>query len=72
MKTLETAGCLSQVGRFQEAEALLPEVRDLFRAGSKPLDRVRLRWQEGRIAFGLGRVEEAETVFRRSSSSSST
>jgi tetratricopeptide (TPR) repeat protein len=57
-------GCLSQVGRFQEAEALLPEVRDLFRAGSKPLDRVRLRWEEARIAFGLGRPEEAEAVFR--------
>ena len=51
--------CLSQVGRFQEAQALLPEVRDLFRAGSKPLDRVRLRWEEGRIAFGLGRRAEA-------------
>lgn len=55
---------LSPTGRFEEAQALLPEVRDLFRAGSKPLDRVRLRWEEGRIAFGLGRVEEAESVFR--------
>lgn len=34
---------LSLAGRFEEAQALLPEVRDLFRAGSKPLDRVRLR-----------------------------
>jgi tetratricopeptide (TPR) repeat protein len=55
---------LSQVGRFQEAAALLPEVKDLFRAGSKPLDRVRLRWEEARIGFGLGRVEEAEAAFR--------
>lgn len=55
---------LSQVGRFQEAAALLPEVKDLFRAGSKPLDRVRLRWEEARIAFGLGRVDEAEAAFR--------
>jgi tetratricopeptide (TPR) repeat protein len=57
-------GCLSQVGRFQEAKALLPEVRDLFRAGSQPLDRVRLRWEEARIDFGLGQVGEAEVVFR--------
>ena len=57
-------GCLSQIGRFEEAQALLPEVRDLFRTGSKPLDRVRLHWEEGRIAFGLGRTDEAEAAFR--------
>jgi transcriptional regulator with XRE-family HTH domain len=46
---------LSKLGRFQEAEAMLPEVRRLVR---KELDRVRLRWAEGRIAAGLGRTQQ--------------
>jgi len=51
-------------GRHQEAQDLLQEVRELFRGAAQPLDRVRLRWAEGNIAWGLGRVEEAEAVFR--------
>lgn len=51
-------------GRPQEAERLLPEVKDLFRETAQPLDRVRLRWAEGSIAFGLGRLEAAEAAFR--------
>lgn len=51
-------------GRHQEAEGLLPEVKELFRDTAQPLDRVRLRWAEGSIALGLGRLGEAEEVFR--------
>lgn len=47
--------CLSTAGRHAEAEELLPEVKRLCR---KELDRVRLRWAEGRIAAGLGRVQQ--------------
>ena len=40
----------------------------LFRSellrGTKPLDRVRLRWAEGDIAAGLGRGDEAEAAYR--------
>lgn len=46
---------LSKIGRFQEAEELLPEVKRLSR---KELDRIRLRWAEGRIAAGLGRTQK--------------
>ena len=28
------------------------------------MDRVRLRWTEGNIAFGLGRLDEAEAAYR--------
>jgi transcriptional regulator with XRE-family HTH domain len=48
----------SKVGRFKEAEALLPEVRPLSLKLGKELDRVRLRWAEGRVAAGLGRTQE--------------
>jgi len=55
---------LSLAGRFTEALELLPEVRDLHRETARPLDRVRLRWTEGFIAFGLGRLDEAEAAYR--------
>ena len=51
------ADYLSKLGRFEEADLLLPGVRLLSRR-SEELDRVRLRWTEGRVAFGLGRSEE--------------
>lgn len=50
--------CLTTAGRHEEAEMLLPEVRALSRKLGKELDRVRLRWAEGRIAVGLGRTQE--------------
>ncbi len=53
------ADCLSKIGRFVEAKALVPEVRALARRHGGALDEVRLRWIEGRIAAGLGRADEA-------------
>lgn len=53
---------LSKAGRFSEARALLPEVQALSRSAGSQLDRVRLRWAEGRIAAGLGDVEGARTA----------
>ncbi len=50
--------CLTTAGRHQEAEALLPEVRTLSLKLGKELDHVRLRWTEGRVAAGLGRMQE--------------
>jgi len=50
---------LSLLGRHLEAEALLPEVRDLAVNLGNELDLVRLLWLEGRAAAGLGRREEA-------------
>lgn len=50
--------------RFHEGLELIPEVQDLFRETAGPLDRVRLRWTEGNLAFGLGRLDEAEAAYR--------
>lgn len=50
-------------GRFGEAEALLSEVLGLFSGTAQPLDLVRLRWAEGNIALGLGRLGPAEAAF---------
>ncbi|HWM95035.1 MAG TPA: tetratricopeptide repeat protein [Thermoanaerobaculia bacterium] len=55
---------LALAGRFGEALELLPEVRSLLRETARPLDWVRLRWTEGSIAFGLGRLDEAEAAYR--------
>jgi len=56
--------CLAAAGRYQEAEPLLPEVREQLTAQGKALNLVRLRWTEGRIALGLGRTAAAEEMFR--------
>jgi tetratricopeptide (TPR) repeat protein len=56
--------CLIHVGRFQEAEHLLDEVRARFREAAQPLDLVRLRWVESNVHLGLDRLEEAEFGFR--------
>jgi tetratricopeptide (TPR) repeat protein len=55
---------LTEAGRYQEAERLLPEVREQLAGQGKPLNLVRLRWTEGKIALGLGRTAEAEEDFR--------
>jgi tetratricopeptide (TPR) repeat protein len=57
-------GCLVLAGRSDEADKLLPEVRNLFQGSAQPLDLVRLRWTEGNIALGLGRLGPAEAAFR--------
>lgn len=56
--------CLDEKGEHGQALKLLPEVQDLFHETAHPLDRVRLRWTEGSIAFGLGRLDEAEAAYR--------
>ena len=49
-----------EVGRFTEADELLPQVRELCAAHGEPLERSQLRWVEGRVARGLGRTTMAE------------
>jgi tetratricopeptide (TPR) repeat protein len=56
--------CLTAVGRYSEAQDLLPKIQTAFLKEAKPLDLVRFRWTKGKIAFGLGRTEEAEEAFR--------
>lgn len=54
---------LTTAGRHGEAVEMLPRVQDLFRRIARPIDFIRLRWAEGRIAAGLGRRDEAEATF---------
>jgi hypothetical protein len=56
--------CLAKVGRYAEADAMVPGVRALCQEIGWDLDLVRLRWVEGKIDFGLGRLESAEAAFR--------
>ncbi|HTQ81157.1 MAG TPA: hypothetical protein VMM92_14255, partial [Thermoanaerobaculia bacterium] len=55
---------LTAAERHAEAEALLPEVRALALELGNPLDLLRLRWVEGRIALGVGQAAAAEAAFR--------
>lgn len=54
---------LEIAGRYQEAAALLPQVRSLSETSGSNLDRVRLRWVEGQIAHGLGDQDAARRAF---------
>lgn len=56
---------LSKLGRYREAEALLPEARALSSRAGGELDRVRLMWTEGRVAAELGAVEEGIAALAR-------
>ncbi len=46
-------------GHHEQAESLLPEVRDLARRFGTPLDLVRFDWLRGKIAAGLGDIAQA-------------
>lgn len=52
---------LCHLDRFEEAERLLPQVKAML--GDNELDRVRVRWLEGRTCSGLALREEALTAF---------
>jgi transcriptional regulator with XRE-family HTH domain len=54
---------LTHLGRYLEAEALIPKIRVLTFQLNNDLDVLRLRWLEARIASGLGRAEEAMVAF---------
>jgi tetratricopeptide (TPR) repeat protein len=54
---------LVSTGRYREAEAHRPGVEEACRRTGTPLDLVRLRWVEGRIAVGLGDREQARKAF---------
>ncbi|HEV2855133.1 MAG TPA: helix-turn-helix transcriptional regulator [Thermoanaerobaculia bacterium] len=59
------AANLCALGRYAEAEPLLPEVRKLAVALKKELDLVRLLWLEARLSAGLGRTREAAATFEQ-------
>jgi len=53
---------LTTVERHEEAASRLPGVVALCRELGNPLDLIRLRWAEGKIAAGLGRSDEAMQI----------
>jgi tetratricopeptide (TPR) repeat protein len=55
---------LANVEQYGDALLMLPEVQGLCRELGNPLDLLRLRWVQGRIAAGVGRVEEARELFQ--------
>lgn len=55
---------LNQSGRSREAFALLFHTRPLYFKMGDRLSLLRLRWLEGIVAGGLGRLDQAEVAFR--------
>ncbi len=55
---------LTSTEQYGEALLMLPEIEALCRELGNPLDLLRVRWSEGRIAAGVGRVEEARELFQ--------
>lgn len=55
---------LTNAEQYGDALLMLPEVEGLCRELGNPLDLLRLRWVEGRIAAGVGRVEDARELFQ--------
>jgi tetratricopeptide (TPR) repeat protein len=56
---------LWQLGDYEEADALLPEVRELAVGLGNELDLVRVLWLEGRVLAGLGRPQEALPILEQ-------
>jgi tetratricopeptide (TPR) repeat protein len=56
---------LCHLGRYAEAEKLLPEVRALAVGLRNELDLVRVVWLEGKLAAGLGRHADASASFEQ-------
>ena len=54
---------LVHLGQYEEAEARLPEIARLVTRLGTGLDKLRLRWLEGKVAAGLGRRNEALAAF---------
>jgi transcriptional regulator with XRE-family HTH domain len=55
--------CLCRLEQYSAAEKRLPELREL--AQHNRLDLLRVDWQEGSIAAGLGRADEALPILMR-------
>ena len=56
---------LCHLGRHNEAESRLGEIRALANRLGKRLDLARVTWLEGRVAFGLARFDKALAAFER-------
>lgn len=53
-----------ELGEYEEARRALVEMQPLYDRYLSDLERVKVRWMEGRIAAGLGELEVAEAAFQ--------
>lgn len=56
-----------ELGEYEEARRTLRQMQPLYDRYLSDLERVKVRWMEGRIAAGLGELEEAEAAFLQAS-----
>lgn len=54
---------LTEVGRYEEAMALIPALRHRVVEGGNRIELLRLRWQEGKLLLSLGHESRAEAAF---------
>jgi len=59
MLQFNLADCLTSVGKAAEAAEMLPELRRLQAQVGDGLNQIRMRWLEGKIDAGLGRLDRA-------------
>lgn len=52
-----------ELGEYEEASRYLQRMQPLYDRYLSDLERLKLRWVEGKIAAGLGRLEDAEAAF---------
>ena len=62
---LNSATMLCHLGRFGDAESRLPNLNRITSQLSNKLDTARVRWLTGRVAAGLGRLDEARAAFEQ-------
>jgi tetratricopeptide (TPR) repeat protein len=53
---------LAELGKYMEAQKLLVKARPLYKQFPQPWSRYPHRWVEGKIARGLGQIEQAEAL----------
>ena len=52
-----------ELGEYEEARRTLQQMRPLYNRYHDELNDMKVRWLEGKIAAGLGEIEEAEAAF---------
>ena len=55
---------LTELGRFEEAAEILPQIRQLAENLGTPIEKLRLRWAEARLALGQNHQRDAEIQYR--------
>jgi tetratricopeptide (TPR) repeat protein len=55
--------CLLLAGEYEEAQEVLQAIKPYFQQVARPLDLVRVRWAEARIAAGRNDAQAAEVAF---------